>query len=63
MESIKLIFECPKLLSVDLDSNISETFTLFELYHKIKQQEVIEIFKHFPYLFCCDLTKMRILLA
>ena len=63
LESIKLIFECPKLISVDLDKTISETFTLFELYHKIKQQEVMDIFRHFPYLFCCDLTKMRVLLA
>ena len=37
LESIKLIFECPKLISVDLDKTISETFTLLELYHKIKQ--------------------------
>ena len=63
MESIKLIFECPKLVSVDLEKSITETFTLFELYHKIKQQEVMDIFRQFPYLFCCDLTKMRILLA
>ena len=36
MESIRLIFECPKLVSVDLEKRISETLDLFELYHKIK---------------------------
>jgi hypothetical protein len=63
LESIKLIFECPKLVSVDLEKSISETLSLFELYHKIKQQEVMDIFRHFPYLFCCDTVKMRTLLS
>lgn len=63
IESIKLIFDCPKLVSIDLEKNITETLSLFELYHKIKQQEVMDIFRHFPYLFCCDTIKMRVLLA
>jgi len=63
LESIKLIFECPKLISVDLEKSIPETLGLFELYHKIKQEEVMDIFRHFPYLFCCDTIKMRNLLA
>ena len=62
-ESIKLIFECPKLVSVDLEASIKETLYLFDLYHKINQEQVMDIFKHFPYLFCCDTVKMRLFLG
>lgn len=42
---------------------MTEIFELFELYHKIQKSDVMDIFRHFPYLFCCDSVKMRILLA
>jgi len=59
-EAMKLIFECPKLLSVNLEANMDEVFFLFDLYFKISQESVVdEIFKKFPYLFCCDTTKMQ----
>jgi len=62
-ETMKLIFECPKLLSVNLELAIEETLYLFDLYHKMGQQEIMELFRSFPYLFCCDRIKMRYFLA
>lgn len=62
-EVIRLIFECPKLLSIDLQTQMKECFHLFDLYHGITQKQVIGIFKEFPYLFCCDMSKMRQFLA
>ena len=38
---------------------MKECFHLFSLYHDINKDQVIDIFKHFPYLFCCDMTKLR----
>jgi hypothetical protein len=29
------------------------------LYHKIEEKEVIDIFRAFPYLFCCDIDKIK----
>jgi hypothetical protein len=59
-DAMKLIFECPKLLSINLTAQMDEVFFLFDLYFKIPQQEVIDgVFKQFPYLFCCDTTKMQ----
>jgi len=59
-EAMKLIFECPRLLSIDLVKQMDEVFFLFDLYHKISKEEVTnEIFKSFPYLFCCDTIKMQ----
>jgi len=62
-EAIKLIFDCPKLLSVNLEASMKETFYLFDLYHKITPQEVMGVFRHFPYLFCCDTIKMRLFMG
>ena len=58
-EAIKLIFDCPKLLSVNLEASMKETFYVFDLYHKITPEEVMGVFRAFPYLFCCDTIKMR----
>ena len=62
-ETMKLIFDCPKLISINLDESIKETVSLFQLYHKINQDQVMDVFKNFPYLFCCDTVKMRLFLA
>jgi len=62
-EIVKLVFECPKLLSVNLESQISECLHLFDLYHKISEEQVFDIFRSFPYLFCCEMGKMRLFLA
>jgi hypothetical protein len=57
---MKLIFECPKLLSVNLNAKMDEVFFLFDLYFKISEQDVVDkIFRDFPYLFCCETTKMQ----
>lgn len=32
-ESMKLIFECPKLLSIDLEKSMDAVFYIFDLYH------------------------------
>ena len=63
-QSIKLIFECPKLLSVKLDERMEKILYFFELYHGFEKTQVInEIFMHFPYLFCCDPVKISQFLA
>jgi hypothetical protein len=62
-EIVKLIFECPKLLSINLENQITECLHLFDLYHKISEEQVFDIFRHFPYLFCCEMSKMRLFLG
>jgi len=37
---------------------MGEVFHLFDLYHKITPDEVMDVFRYFPYLFCCDTIKM-----
>ena len=58
-EVMKLIFECPRLLSKDLQLQIEKIQQSFNLYHKITKDEVNDIFKAFPYLYCCDLLKVN----
>ena len=62
-DALKYIFECPRLISVNLEEQMKQTFLLFDLYHKIEAERVMEVFKHFPYLFCCDTHKMRLFMA
>ena len=62
-EITKLLFDCPKLISMNLEMRMPEIFHLFELYHKIPKERVMEIFKKFPYLFCCDLDKIRLFMC
>ena len=42
---------------------MKEVFYLFDLYHKITPEEVMSVFRSFPYLFCCDTVKMRLFLG
>ena len=58
-ETIKALIECPKLIQKNLEKQMKEIFFLFNLYHGIKEQEVIDIFRSFPYLFCCELSKFQ----
>lgn len=62
-EAMKLIFDCPKLVSIDLEGAIEKTLHLFHLYHRIGQEEVMDVFRVFPYLFCCDTVKMKLFMA
>lgn len=43
-DAVKLIFDCPKLLSIDLEKQMAEVFYLFELYHRIEKSHVMDIF-------------------
>ncbi len=59
-DTIKLIFDCPRLVSIKLEDKMAEMFELFELYHGFKKEEVVnDIFRNFPYLFCCSGTKVK----
>lgn len=62
-EAMKLIFDCPKLVSINLEDSIEKTLFLFDMYHQIGQEEVMDLFRVFPYLFCCDTTKMRLFMT
>ncbi len=57
-EAMKLLMECPRLISFDLKKQMKEIFFLFDLYNKIPEKDVIEIFRSFPYLFCCEIEKV-----
>lgn len=58
-ETIRALLECPKLISRDLEKQIKEINFLFNLYHGIKDQQVFEIFRSFPYLYCCEIKKIQ----
>jgi len=53
------LIECPKLISKQLDKHMPDILESFSLYHRVSQEEVMDIFKSFPYLFCCDPEKIR----
>jgi hypothetical protein len=57
-DAIKALIDCPKLISKNLEKSMKEILFLFNLYHGIKQDEVMDVFKSFPYLFCCELKKI-----
>ena len=57
-DSMRALLECPKLISMKLESQMKEIFFQFGLYHKISEKEVMGIFKEFPYLFCCEPRKI-----
>lgn len=57
-EIIKALIECPKLISRNLEHQMKEIHFLFNLYHGMKDNDVLEIFRSFPYLYCCDLKKI-----
>ena len=58
-EAMKMLLECPKLISVDLHTFIKEVVFLFELYHKMSQKDVIKIFRKFPYMMCLTPRKIQ----
>jgi len=51
--------EIPKLVSHDLEFHMREQFLYFNLYYRMNQEEVISVFKSFPYLFCLAPEKVR----
>lgn len=58
-EAIRYTYDYPKLFSVQLEKRMDETFHLFKLYNNIEHDQVMNMFKQFPYLFCCDMIKLR----
>lgn len=62
-EAMKLVFECPKLLSMNLEARIKEITFLFDLYHGIQKDRVFEIFRAWPYLFCISTDKLPLFLG
>lgn len=58
-EAMKALLDCPKLISKkDLEKQIKEIQFIFRLYHGFTEQEVNEIFRSFPYLYCCEPNKI-----
>lgn len=58
-ETMKALLEIPKLISMDIQKQVKDITFLFNLYHRFTNQEVMEIFKKFPYLFCCEPNKIE----
>jgi hypothetical protein len=57
---MKALLEAPKLISKkDLEHQVKEIQFLFRLYHGVNEQEVTDIFRSFPYLYCCDTQKIQ----
>lgn len=58
-EIMKALLESPKLISKQhLEKQMKEIQFIFRLYHEVNEQEVTEIFKSFPYLYCCEPLKI-----
>jgi len=56
--AMDLLLQCPKLLAGDLGAQLKEIIFLFELYHKMSEQETIKIFRAFPFMAVTDLRKL-----
>jgi len=59
VETMKYVFEVPILLTTDVPVKSREIEEMFYLYHKIEAEEVTEVFKAFPYLYCCPTVKIQ----
>lgn len=53
------ILECPKLLSIKVKLGIDEKLFLFDLYYQMSNEEVMTIFRDFPYLFLLQNEKIQ----
>jgi hypothetical protein len=61
--AMNYLLQVPKLLSEPLETKIKETIFVFELYHKMTEKDVFEIFRAFPYLFCLQTRKIQLFLG
>ena len=61
--AIKMVFNVPPLLNVDIGVKAKELEELFQIYHKISAAEVTEIWRNFPFLYCCPTRKIQLFLA
>ena len=59
-EATKLLFECPRIISMNLEKQFKEFFFLFELYNKMPKEDVITIFRSFPHMICTPIRKMTL---
>jgi hypothetical protein len=60
VEIMKALLDCPKLISKkELSKKIKEIQFIFRLYHQINETEVNDIFRNFPYLYCCEHNKLQ----
>ena len=57
--AMRQLLECPKLISVNLEEQMKEIFFLMNLYNGLSEEDVLSIFQRFPYLFCCEIDKVR----
>lgn len=57
-DTMKMIFDVPILLNTDIMVKSNEINELFRVYHDISAKQVTEIFKSFPYLYCCPSRKV-----
>ena len=55
---MKMVFDVPKLLETDVPVKTKEIDELFKVYHDISAAEVNDIFRDFPYLYCCQTFKI-----
>jgi len=60
---MKLVFEVPVLLNVDIALKAKEIEELFKVYHQMTSEDVKSIFLDFPYLYCCPSHKIQKFLA
>jgi hypothetical protein len=44
-DAMRALLDCPKLISMDLESQMKEVFFLCNLYHGITEKEVMDIFR------------------
>jgi hypothetical protein len=49
-ETIDMVQQCPQLFSTKVSRRVEETVFLFDLYHQMSRDQVIEIFRNFPFL-------------
>ena len=62
-DTMKYFFEIPLLMTTDIFKSAKEIEELFALYHGIQAAQVTEIFRAFPYLYCCPSRKVQLFLC
>ena len=58
LTTMKMLYEIPSLIQVDLVAKTKEIDELFGVYHNITPEEVTDIFLAFPYLYCVPAKKI-----
>ena len=58
-EQMKFFIEVPKMMSVNLPQRTEEILFLFKLYLQFDTEDVMKIYRSFPYLFCTQPYKIK----